>query len=190
VSGACVADTDEPVRRGSPGQERVALLPLWRQRQRAGPVGGGDAGRSARRRGRPVAASRTRRGCGCQGAHSKSSGLYNEEIARCHNHDEVTLTVPGSYTPNGGTPGTSAAKDAARNPTFGTVIPRCIWAPTFPTSLFWMSPRRGSAFETEDRQRETSSGGCPHVEPPTNGDRSAGREPVVLKGRREERVSF
>ena len=40
----------------------------------------------------------------------------------------------------------SASKGAARNPTFGTTIPRCTWAPASPTSLLWMSPRPGSAF--------------------------------------------
>jgi hypothetical protein len=99
-------------------------------------------------------------------------------------------TVPGSYGPNGGTPGTSAQKGAARNATLGTVIPRCTQAPLFPTSLLWMGPRHGSATTEYQGKQEILSGGCPRVELSTNQDRSREREPVVLKGRRGERKSF
>ena len=50
--------------------------------------------------------------------------------------------------------------------------------------------RLGILSEWEDRQQETLAGGCPRVEPATNGARLLGREPVVLKGRRGERESF
>jgi hypothetical protein len=50
--------------------------------------------------------------------------------------------------------------------------------------------RLGILTALEDRQQETLSGGCLHVEPATNGARFSEREPVVLKGRRGERESF
>ena len=50
--------------------------------------------------------------------------------------------------------------------------------------------RLGILTSLEDRKQEILSGGCPRVEPATNWARFWEREPVVLKGRREERESF
>src|SRR5262249_40916599 len=59
---------------------------------------------------------------------------------RCTTRDRARPTAPGSWLPNGGTPGTSATDGAANNGTLGTVIPRCTGAPPLPTSLLGWAP--------------------------------------------------
>jgi hypothetical protein len=56
-------------------------------------------------------------------------------------------TVPGSCGPNGGQPGTSVTKGAARNSSFGTLILVSTRTPLFPTSFALIGPRCGSAID-------------------------------------------
>ena len=84
----------------------------------------------------------------------------------------------------------SATQGAARNRPFGTAIPGGTAAPPFPTSLFGLAPGAVRLLPDEDRSWAIWPRGCPRVELATNWDRSSEREPLVLKGRRGERVSF
>src|SRR5437879_2314766 len=97
--------------------------------------------------------------------------------------------VPGSQMPNGGTPGTSADQGAASNATFGT---RSRDAPlrqrSRPRAFDWTPARRGNF--SVDRNERPMPRGRPRAELATNSDRSLEGEPVVLKSRRGERVSF
>jgi hypothetical protein len=105
---------------------------------------------------------------GCCRQPGGRSGAGAREDKRCRIRAGALPTVPGSARPNAGTPGTSATKGTARNPTFGTAIPdvpvRQRSRPREPR----LAPGAARRLDPGDRKQVTLPQGCPDAALATN----------------------